>query len=216
MEYHGGGKPKVNEIFENSIRSLSWFPVVRDIAVRNSLGRIWILGGFVYRNIIKEIYGNPQLPEPVDVDFLLEKKPVGGDLYLPEEWNPKMTDYGNLGLMMGNLKISLNYLFNFRSLLTRNLEPTLENLFRTIPLNVQGIVYSLEDRCISGFRGISAIKRRKVRINNLREARHEAERLEIDLGELVRRKAGELGFDYDLTLPPEEDNTPLNPALNEG
>ena len=43
-----------------------------DIVKYHSEGRIWVIGGFVYRNIIKELYGTPFEEGPIDIDFLVE------------------------------------------------------------------------------------------------------------------------------------------------
>jgi len=201
MEY---GPEDITGLFEKSLRdnSMAVWTLSYDLAKQNAgPGKIWVMGGFVYRNVLRTAAVCPTFPEQLDVDFLIERIPEG-DLVVPEEWSQKITrDYGNLSFSRGDLKIDLNYLQNFRSILVRNLAPTLENFFTGTPLDVQSIVYDPLERAVQGEIGIRSLLEKSVRINNIQEAKYEAEKKGLTLRELVMRKANEISFGYDLTIP---------------
>ena len=192
------------EIFKKFLKASSEFPEIFDIAQRNSQGRIWIIGGFIYRNIIRKIYGEIPDQKTVDVDFLIEEKPEQGHLYLPEEWHPKMTDYGNLYLTKDNVRIDLNFLFNFHSILARNLRPRISHFFTGTPLNIQSIAYDFSKKEVTGWLGVNSIRRKTVKVNNSNEARYEAQKRGISIEDLVKEKANELNFNFNLTLKKQE------------
>ena len=196
-------KTEFTEVFEKSLMESPDSREIFDIVKRNSQGRIWIIGGFVYRNIIKDIYGEIPTPQEIDIDFLIERSSKKRDLYVPEGWDIKITDYGNPYLLRGKTRIDLNYLFSFHSIDVRKLRPRFKYFFTGTPLDIQSIAYDLTDTSVgvTGWRGIDAIKRKSVRINNLEEAKFEASNRGISLEELVTQKAKELGFECDLTLP---------------
>ncbi|MDP3992078.1 MAG: hypothetical protein Q8P79_01050 [Nanoarchaeota archaeon] len=211
-----GKKEEYTEIFEAFLKGYPEFPEILDIAKRNARGhgksqhgRIWVIGGFIYRPIIKSIYPELKVSEQsqIDIDFLIERSPPERDLYLPEDWSPKITEYGNLYLVKGNMRIDLNYLRNFHSITRRSLRPRFKHFFTGTPMDIQSIAYDLTDKNIGviGETGIKAIKRKIVRINNLEEAQYEVENIkealkkEFTIEDLVRQKAKELDFGHDLT-----------------
>ena len=169
-------KSEFTVVFEKFLKESSEFSEVFDIVKRNSQGRIWIIGGFVYRNIIRNIYGEIPTPPEIDIDFLIEKSSKNRNLYAPEGWDLKITDYGNPYLLRGKTRIDLNYLFSFHSINARKLGQKFKHFFTGTPMDIQSIAYDLTDKNVgvSGWRGIDAIKRKLVRINNLEEAKFEA------------------------------------------
>ena len=192
-------KTEFTEIFEKFLKGYPDFPEISDIAERNSQGGIWIIGGFVYRNIIRNIpgYGEISEPEIVDIDFMLERSSKERDLYAPKGWDFKISEYGNPYLVREKTRIDLNYLRNFHSITTRKLEPNMEHFFTGTPLNIQSIAYDLTDKNVGviGECGIDAIKRRLVKINNSEEAGYDAQIKGVSLEEFVIKKAKELGFE---------------------
>src|SRR3972149_9427711 len=82
-----------------------------EIARRNSQGKMWIIGGFVYRNIIKEIYGETKEKSFIDIDFLLENVSLERRrIYHPENWEMSLTRYGKLCFTKNNTSVDINYL----------------------------------------------------------------------------------------------------------
>ena len=170
--------------------------------------------------------------EIIDVDIVvsqLSQKPYSPKVHGWSEWR---TRFGNTSFRKNGYNVVIMDLSSFPTLAARNLKPTIENFLTTTPLNIQSIAVPIGDdpyeTRLIGDIGILAIYKREVKINDLREGvdralrewRYEAQNQNIDLEEFeryiiginlnplviesVKRKAEELGFGYDLTLPLEE------------
>lgn len=166
---------------------------------RNSKGRIWLIGGFVYKNIIEIIKGKKQNVH--DLDFLAENP--SDIIHIPERnWIMGFTHYGNPFFVQSGrsekVSIDLNYLPSFHSIVSRNLPPTIENFLSGTPLTIQSIAYDIDRRKIIGETGISAIIKELIEINNIEESRYETERRKITLEKYIKQKAAELDFDWKL------------------
>jgi len=186
------------EIFRDYLESSPEFEEAFNIAKKNSTGKIWAIGSFVYKNIIKEIYREKlQKLSEIDIDFLVEGKPEGR-MYIPRGWELRMTSYLNPYFLQKEKKImvDLNFLSNIHSILTRNLEPILKHFLTGTPLTIQSLAYDCDKEVIFGNIGKSSIEQKRVEINNLNEAGFEAKKRGITLGELVKEKADELRFNY--------------------
>ena len=186
------------EIFRDYVENSPEFEEALNIAKKNSTGKIWAIGSFVYRNIIKEIYrGGLQKLSEIDIDFLVEDKPEGR-MYIPRGWELRMTSYLNPYFLQKEKKImvDLNFLPNMHSILTRNLEPILKHFLTGTPLTIQSLAYDCDKKVIFGNIGKRSIEQKRVEINNLNEAGFEAKKKGITLGELVKEKADELRFNY--------------------
>lgn len=184
------------KIFEDFIIDLPELLESSKIIRRNSQGNMWLIGSFLYRNLIERLY-NVKLSEleEIDIDFLVEGLSEER-MYIPKEWELRMTSYGNPFFVKGRYRIDLNYLFNMHSILIRNLEPRIENFLSGNPLTVQSIAYDFSEEKVIGDIGMDAIENRVVKVNYLLEAEFEAKKRGISIGELVKQKAEELGFDY--------------------
>lgn len=187
------------EIFRDYVESSPEFEEALNIAKRNSTGKIWAIGSFVYRNIIKEIYGRRlQKPSEIDIDFLVETHSEK-KVYVPRGWELRMSDWPHPYFLKkgGGLRVDLNYLLNFHSIVSRGIEdPTIYDHLTGTPLNVQSIHYDCDSETIVGDIGKKAIEQKTVMVNNLSEAGFEAGKRGINLGELVKEKADKLRFDY--------------------
>lgn len=102
----------ITQLFLSGIKSRLEFAESLDVVRRNSSGRIWLVGGFVYRTIASQLYG---LPEPEsDLDFVVENPVLEFDL--PNGWRVDSNRYGNPKLVNGNagrLYSIKEHLFNF-------------------------------------------------------------------------------------------------------
>ena len=186
----------LTEMFENSLEKFPVFPEAAEIARRDALGNLWIIGGFVYRNLVREIYGRDSFGDSLDIDFLIENHP-GRELYLPEGWTHFITRYGNVGLSKDNVRTDLNYLYEFPSLRCLK-SPGIDDFVRRNTLNIQCIVYSMNDNLVFGQTGIQSLKEKMICVNDLGEITKQAEVEGTTIKHLVKRKAHELGFDYKL------------------
>ncbi len=201
-------KSEFTEIFEQFLKAYPNFSEISEIARRNSRAmgrggqsRIWIIGGFVYRPIIRHLYGEIPEPPQIDIDFLIERGPASQDRYKPKGWDDKITEAGYFYLEKEKMRLDLNYLYSFHSITSRLFaRPRFRHFFTGTPMDIQSIAYDLTDKNVGviGKRGIDAIKARTVRINNFDEANFEAEKRGISIEELVKKKAEELCFSYNL------------------
>jgi hypothetical protein len=161
-----------------------------DIVKQNSSGRIWLIGGYVYKTITSVLY---KLPKPdVDLDFIVEKET--NIFVLPDGWEKKDSRFGNPKFVNGNKEIDYVPLNNIFSIKKRKLWPNINNFISGVPLTVQGIVYDFSEKKIIGERGIRAIQKKIIEINNLYFAEYAAKKKGLSLKEMMQEKANSLGF----------------------
>lgn len=204
-------KSGFTEIFEEFLENYPEWSEISEIVRRNSraMGRrgqanIWIIGGFVYRPIIKALYGPIKEPSQTDIDFLISRGPASEEVYAPKGWEIKRTEAGYFYMEKEKIRIDPNYLYSFHSIGlvagAMGSLPKFKHFFKATPMDIQSIAYDLTDRSIGviGDLGIKAIKTRKVRVNNLEEAIFESQKRGMKLENFVREKAEELGFGWNL------------------
>lgn len=217
-----GNGGSVNEDYTRLFRrSLGEYPFDDFLDVVKKVhpeGKIWIIGGFVYRNIIeqlskldefKEFYNAPPEKSPVDIDFLLEN-------FVPHiewirGWEARRTTSKDLFYLSWDKKyrIDLNELHDFNSITVRNtlrkregkraLPYNFDSFLTGTPLNIQSIAYDCEERIIKGRRGIEAIEKRIIKANEEypEVTEYESRRKRISVDTLVRNKVEDLGFFYE-------------------
>lgn len=176
-----GLKEDYTEIFQEVLEEDLKFEEFFDIAKERSRGKIWIIGSYVYKNLIKKLYGEDSVVESdkIDVDFVLEKPPIEGyEISDISGWTMGITAYPSIYFERieriernrilsrnegGNretenskkeikYRIDLNYLDTFVNLTKRKLETTIRNLLNISPFNVQSLAYDCDSQTlISGF-----------------------------------------------------------------
>ncbi|HII15229.1 MAG TPA: hypothetical protein HA362_02855, partial [Nanoarchaeota archaeon] len=90
------------QLFLAGIKSINWFDEGLDIAKANSSGRMWLVGGAVYRSIANRLYGTP-LPDKTDLDFAVES--AAEEFKLPGGWELKTTRLGGPRFVNGKRQI---------------------------------------------------------------------------------------------------------------
>ena len=164
-----------------------------EIVRQNSNGKIWLVGGAVYRNLIREIYGGKEAK--TDFDFIVEEEKEV--ITLPENWARLENHFGNPKLV-GKFEIDFVPLKKVYSIIRRSLEPLIENYLNCVPLNIHSIAYSIDDRRIVGEIGRKSLEERVVRINDLEMAREAAKKYVISVNNLIKEKAEDIGFGFEL------------------
>jgi len=160
------------------------------IIERNSSGRIWLVGGLVYRTIANQLYGSPK-PE-MDLDFVVER--AVETFHLPSGWTVERNSYGNPKLKKGRGKIDYIPLRNVLSIHRRGLKPTIKNFLTGVPLTIQSLAYDIQAKGVIGEIGIDALQRKVVEVNDLHSAEQIAQTKCMPLDEIIKTKAEELGF----------------------
>jgi hypothetical protein len=154
-----------------------------------SQGRKWLIGGFVFRNIARVLYGVPC--QGIDLDFIVEEPQT---LACPPSWRVSQNSYGNPKLIGPNFNIDFIPLTNISFIKQRKLSPTFENFLTGTPLTVQSIAYDMVERRVVGNIGITALSSRTVAINNQEQAELSAQLRGVTVKQLVDRMATSLSF----------------------
>lgn len=156
----------------------------------NSTGKVWLIGGFLFRTIARELYGTAK-PE-VDLDFIIEK-PLS-NIELPSSWEISINHFGNTKLSGPHFSVDFIPLNNIFSIQERNLLPTIENFLTGVPLTVQSLAFEVQANHLQGEAGIEALKTKTVGVNNKEQAASYAERCRTTVEAYIRDKAVSLGF----------------------
>jgi hypothetical protein len=130
-------KTKLAEMFKPFLENLA-FKETLSLVEQNSQGKIWIIGGFLYKNLASALYGIT--PYEYDIDFIVEHK--NKELKKVDGWNIVNNSYLNPNYVRDTCKMSFTDIHNaIRVSGIRN--PTIENFILDTPLNVQSIAYDI-------------------------------------------------------------------------
>ncbi len=178
------------QLFLDGVKDNKEFYKAIELVKYNSSGKIWLIGGFLYRTIASQLYGAPK-PE-VDFDFILET--ATEYLTLPEGWSIQQNRFGNPKFVNGKTSIDYVPLNKVYSITSRNLSPTIDNFLTGVPLTIQSIAYDVSESKVIGEVGIDALRRRVVEVNEVHFAEYAAHKKSISVEEMIRRKAESLRF----------------------
>jgi hypothetical protein len=184
-------REKITATFRESSSKCPEFIESANIVRNNSRGSIWLIGGYVYRSVINQLYGI-SVSADVDFDFIVENLVEPFDL--PGNWNVDINSYGNPKFKGPLFEIDLIPLGNIHSIQRRGIEPTIENFLTGTPLTVQAIALDLLKGEVIGEIGIQAISSRTVGINNEQQARHSAILKGKTVHSLIQDVANSLNF----------------------
>ncbi len=180
----------LNSIFNEIVESHSDYNTALRIVQQNSRGRIWVIGGFVYRSLARELYGTPM--PACDYDFMVEE--MEPTLHLPEGWEERKNSHGNPKLMSGNITIDLIPLHNLWYFVQHGIEPTLKKYLQRTPLTIQSIAYDTVDKKVLGEIGEKALYEKTVAVHDLEVATYLTQLKGKTIQQLVQEKADSLGF----------------------
>jgi hypothetical protein len=166
------------------------FLAARAIIEEKARGNTWLIGGFVCRAIIEELYGIP-LFKATDFDFIVE---IPQNLDLPADWKVEMNRYGNPKLVHKDYTIDYIPLQNIHYIRENKLKPTIENFLKGVPLTTQAIGFDIKEQKIFGNPGIRAIRDKTVGINNLETAKRRAAEKGKSLEQWIAGVAAEFSF----------------------
>jgi hypothetical protein len=196
------------------------------LAKANSKGKLWVIGGKVYRHLLSLLHNEEFGTDKCDFDFLSEKltwfRHIPDDLY--SEYtvhraysshkvmrNPFKKLKSNLGksprFVSKDLTVDIVSLKKARGIVEEGLPRTIDGYFQGVPLDIQACAFDLETETLltsDAFR--KALDNRTVGINNMPQARGTADRRGISVGELLRRKAKSISFK--VVKPPKTDKPP--------
>ena len=126
------------------------------ITRRNCSEKVWLIGGFLYKNIAHELYGSKKSTK--DFDLVVEGAVPDDKIVLPEGWEFTINRFGNPKFSDGKRKIDFIPLERIRWIRIKGLQPGIENYFDGAPFNVHYLAYCIDDREILGDVGINALE----------------------------------------------------------
>jgi len=178
-------------VFRKSVDDDWYYDQASIIIQQNGVGNMWLIGGYVYRNIVWQLYGQ-DIPVEADLDFIVEdRKKV---IILPYQCLHRRNSYGNPKFFFEDLSIDFVPLNTIPYFKQENLEPSIENFLDATPLTIQSIAYDINAERLIGDVGINAILTRTVDVHNEKQLEDYARRKRIDKDEIIRRKMESLGF----------------------
>jgi len=186
-------KERFAEIMHEVCDSDEGYREALEVVRINCSGKIWLFGGFIYRNLVKAVYGKDSVSK--DFDFIVEK--LNENLVVPDGWNLRRTRFGSPG-MRGKSEIDIVPIYNVHAIRKKNLDCKIENYLWGVPLNIHNFVYEVDSRELFGEAGINSILEKVVRVHNLEMALDAARIYSTSVNEMIRKKAEELEFNYEL------------------
>jgi hypothetical protein len=173
--------------------------VVRDNC-KNNGEEIWLIGSFLYKNLVDLLYENCEKPSK-DYDFIV--KNPDEKIVLPVGWERKINSFGNPKFIMPSSEIEVDFapLDKVYSVIERKIKnPSIDDYIRGVPLNIHSIAYKVNEKEIIGNLGIEALEKKIVKVNDLEMAKDAAELYDTTVNEMIRKKAEELGFEGEYVL----------------
>ncbi len=179
----------LEKLFEPYLQKPRFLEVL-EVVKQNSEGDIWLMSSYLYRNLARELYG--EIPEyETDYDFIVEyrKEP----LHVPEGWTIKKNSYGVEQPVKDDFSVSITDIrYTVRQ--ENSIRMTIDDFIDGAPLDIQCMYYDINNRKIVGDKGIDALHRQMITINNEDEVEKYAHYKGTDVRTLLRKKAEELRF----------------------
>ena len=177
-------------VFAEYIEGEENYRIAYDIVRQNSVGKIWLIGGALSRNLNQLIHGAEQ--HSFDFDFVVEE--AVEDIKLPEGWTSRENKFGNPKFVGEGMTIDFVPIKTFESLAKDDMEPTIENVLSRVPFTIQALAYDCEEKRIIGDVGIAAFEKKVFEVNDLEQARKLAKKKGVELNDLILKKAESMGF----------------------
>lgn len=192
-------REELAEKFGYFIRNDKAYQPIQKIVMDNSKrGGVWLIGGYVYRNLIKLVYGTNGHKQPKDYDFLVEEPKK--EMILPFGWIRKKTMFGSPKFfrIWDFTRVDVVPLANVHVFHGEKNKSDINTYLNGVPLNVQSIAYNLRTGRIEGNAGLESIEKRSVSIMS-REKLEEAVRMRKDMTveKYIQESADSLGFNIE-------------------
>ena len=190
----------VSEKFWGLIEQDKKYKEALEIVRKNSNGKIWLIGGAVYRNLVKLFYG-AKIGEIKDYDFIVEDVSLPLNFDLPIEWREgELSRFGGYKFFRQDLTNSLDFVELRRvfHIVERKVMPEINNFLLYTPLNIHSLIWDIDKQVLKGEIGFDALERRVISANDKQMLELMAARYGKTPGEIIKEKAEELGFDYQI------------------
>ncbi len=184
------------EIIDNLIIPDKDFQEALDIAKENSSGKIWLIGGFLYKNLAYSLYGSKKSTK--DFDLIVEN--TNDKIILPENWIKRENNFFSPKFINGEKQIDFIPLSNIYYIKTKGLVPCINNFLKGGGLNIHCLAYDILNKEIFGDVGIKALEQKIISAYNLEMLQYGARKYGKTPNEMIKTKAEELGFNAQLIL----------------
>ena len=183
------------EIIKKCINKDENFNEALEIAEGNSSGgKIWIVGSFLYKNILKEKYGLDNLIVK-DYDFILENQTEYSKAWAPENWEIRKTFFGSPRFVKEKLQVDAYELSkatkDFRK---NNSEEKIRSYLKNVLFDIQAMAYDIKNEKIYDEGSINAIERKEMKVTCLEDSIGIANKKGISLKEYLDYKAKGIGI----------------------
>jgi len=178
------------EIINDSILLDKDFQESLDIVRKNSSGKIWLVGGFLYKNLAHSLYGSKKSTK--DFDLIVEKS--NDKLILPENWRIKKNHFDGIKFVNREKQIDFMPLDNIYYIKTNNLNPSINNFLEGGALNIHYLAYDILGEEILGDIGIKSLGQRVISVYNLEMLKYGARLYGKNPNGIIKAKAEELEF----------------------
>ena len=182
---------QLTELFQKIGEKDVQYKRARLIVLQNaSQGNFWLIGGFLYRTLVKALYGGTDYAK--DFDFIVENP--NPCLSLPSGWTLSENRFRNPKFISDESEIDFVPLKEVYAIKKRSLPHSLDSFLCGTPLNIHSLAYEVRTHEIFGDIGISSLEQKIIRVNDMGMAEDFAKLYNTTVEEIISRKADELGF----------------------
>jgi len=177
-----------SNIIKKAINEDIEFQRALKIVQKNSSGKIWVAGSFIFRNLASAIH---DLPKPIfkDYDFIVEK--ITEKLEVDQGMKFTLNTFGGVKIVSGPISIDI---WEPKNVYLAT-DPTIENYLKTVSINIQSIAYSIHDEKVLGDVGLRAILDKKIEVNNFNTLKYYTDKKGITPKDYIDQKIKSWGFE---------------------
>ena len=159
-------------------------------------GRIWLIGGFLYKTLANYLYGTSKPSK--DFDFIIECP--NQQIVLPENWRLSKSRFGNSKFAKTDKSLEIDFvpLSRVHGIIKRRIPPSIQNYLSGVPLSIHYLAYETKSGILEGDVGLASLEQKFVRLHNLEMAEDAARLYNTTVNEMITKKARELGFRAEL------------------
>ncbi|MBX4190296.1 hypothetical protein KW791_03320 [Candidatus Parcubacteria bacterium] len=137
------------------------FKLALNIARKVSSGKIWLVGGAVYKTLIADLQGSTHTVK--DYDFIVER--VAKSTPKIRGFQSLKTSFGSPRFKSGGLSLDVVPLGNIIAVKEWGYKPSIQSYLKQVPLSVQSVAYHIDSGRLHGA-GAKDIKEGTIRIHN--------------------------------------------------
>lgn len=186
----------LSKAFQDITKRDFCFNEALNIVKQNCHGRIWLIGGYLYKNLVRFLYPECEA-KAKDLDFLVEGKEMNYNMVIPNGWRIETSKFGCTRLI-GNSKIDIIDIEEFYPISAYGVSPTINNFLIYSPLNIQSIAYDVFEKKVLGDIGIHALEKKIIAVNNSEMVSDYSKILNYVSFLKLKEEADELGFKAEL------------------